>query len=76
MAAELKHLKNVNLRFPREQWAALRAEAARRGIPITELCLQGLAPLVDQAVQQHAPIHFTSSGAGRPGSLIDPCSPA
>ncbi len=40
--AELR--KQISIFLPLSEWRALRAEAARRRVPITELCRQWLAP--------------------------------
>lgn len=36
--------KQISLFVPLEDWKAIRREAARRGIPMTELCRQWLTP--------------------------------
>lgn len=36
--------KQISIFLPLSEWRALRAEAARRKVPITELCRQWLTP--------------------------------
>lgn len=40
--AELR--KQISIFLPISEWRALRAEAARLGVPITELCRRWMAP--------------------------------
>jgi len=36
--------KQISIFLPLPEWRALRSEAAREGVPITELCRRWLAP--------------------------------
>lgn len=49
--------KQISLFVPLSQWLAIRHEAARRKIPITELCRRWMRPKLDAlaAREQKAP---------------------
>ena len=40
--------RQISLRYPLPVWCLIRDEAARRGIPITELCQEWIAPHLAQ----------------------------
>lgn len=40
--------KQISIFLPLREWRELRAEAARQGIPITELCRRWMAPHIAQ----------------------------
>jgi hypothetical protein len=40
--------KQISLFFPVSDWQAIRREAARRGIPMTELCRRWIRPELDE----------------------------
>ncbi len=39
--------KQISIFVPITDWKAIRLEAARRGIPMTELCRQWMHPSID-----------------------------
>ncbi len=43
----MEHRKQISLFVPLSQWKAIRQEAARRRIPMTELCRRWLQPALD-----------------------------
>lgn len=40
--------KQISIFLPLSDWCALREEAARRGVPITELCRRWMAPEMER----------------------------
>ena len=44
--------KQISIFLPLPEWRALRAEAARQGIPITELCRRWMAPHIASLASQ------------------------
>jgi hypothetical protein len=44
--------KQISLFVPLSEWKAIREEAARRKMPITELCRQWLHPELRQLLEQ------------------------
>ena len=51
--AELR--KQISLFLPVSEWLAIRYEAARRKIPMTELCREWLSPKLEQLRQRQSP---------------------
>jgi hypothetical protein len=56
--------KQISLFVPVSQWLAIRHEAARRKIPITELCRQWMRPKLDALVAREEKA-LARCGAGR-----------
>ena len=44
----LEFRKQISLFLPLPEWKAVRQEAARRGIPMTDLCRQWLKPRLEK----------------------------
>jgi hypothetical protein len=47
--------KQISLFLPVSDWKILRLEAARRGLPMTELCRQWMRPHMDKLRRQTPP---------------------
>ncbi len=47
----LEFRKQISLFLPLPEWKAVRQEAARRGIPMTDLCRQWLKPSLEKLCQ-------------------------
>lgn len=57
--------KQISIFLPLSEWRALREEAARNRIPITELCRRWMNPEMEKLLARFEPEEVGSSRAAR-----------